>query len=99
MTMRGALSSRVRKRRVHPGSWVSVPVNMIEKIDLLGTIPCRDHQHHHARINLREPPAENRLARVLYDLLRHPGRLSRNTWTRRRSEDEMERRCFGGYFA
>jgi hypothetical protein len=39
-------------------SWVSIPASMIEEINLLGTMKCKDHNHHVASIRFKEPQSE-----------------------------------------
>jgi hypothetical protein len=36
-------------------TWVSVPVSMIEKVEWLGKVPCKDHQHDHVRLFMKDP--------------------------------------------
>lgn len=49
-------------------TWVRVPLVMITKIEWLGKLPCRDHQHDFVRLFLREPKDQEAL--VFADLLR-----------------------------
>jgi hypothetical protein len=36
-------------------TWTSVPVDIIEKIDVLGTVPCDDHAHHRVTLTFKAP--------------------------------------------
>ncbi|MBP1820956.1 hypothetical protein J3E61_004519 [Mycobacterium sp. OAE908] len=40
------------------GSWISIPLKMIQSIDSLGAAPCKDHTHHSARIRLNESQSD-----------------------------------------
>ena len=35
--------------------WVSIPIELIEGVDHLKTVPCKDHQHPLVRIKLKRP--------------------------------------------
>jgi hypothetical protein len=50
--------------------WTKIPVDMIERVEYVSNIRCQDHQHPLVRLFLKEPPAENKLAGVLSELLR-----------------------------
>jgi hypothetical protein len=52
------------------GSWIRIPVEMIDKVEHVATINCRDHEHPYVSLYLKEPPVDNTEARVLADLLR-----------------------------
>lgn len=51
--------------------WTKIPVDMIERVEFLSNIQCKDHQHPLVRLFLKEPPGENKAAAVLFELLRH----------------------------
>ena len=51
-------------------NWTKIPVEMIERVELLANIRCKDHQHPLVRLYLKEPPGENKVAAVLSELLR-----------------------------
>jgi hypothetical protein len=62
-------------------NWVSIPVGMIEKVEWLGNVPCKDHWHHFVYLTLKEQAAKNSQASVFSDLLRRssvssPGELA-----------------------
>lgn len=62
------------------GQWTTIPAEMIEKVEFLRTVPCRDHQHPLVRLFLKEPPASNPLATVFAELVRNsPQPASRPT--------------------
>jgi hypothetical protein len=50
--------------------WTKIPVEMIEKVEYATTIRCQDHQHPFVRLLLKDPPAENKVATLLAELLR-----------------------------
>jgi hypothetical protein len=35
--------------------WISVPASVVEKIDHIGTVSCKDHQHEYVRLHLKLP--------------------------------------------
>jgi len=49
-------------------NWVRVPVNSVERANVLGELPCKDHSHSLVSLQIKEPDSE--LARVLHNLLR-----------------------------
>jgi hypothetical protein len=51
--------------------WIPVPASVIEKVDLLGKIPCRDHEHDYVRLPLKKP--SNPETAVFADLLQAQG--------------------------
>lgn len=54
--------------------WVSIPASMIEEISLLGTRKCKDHMHHVAGIQFKEPQTEEGVvfARLITEQLANP---------------------------
>lgn len=65
-------------------TWNRIPVDLIERVDHLTTVRCKDHSHPFVRIHLREIEDDPRAAALL-DLLRARVAASR---TRRRQRDE-----------
>lgn len=55
-------------------AWTKVPLEMIEQVEHIGTINCRDHEHTRIRLYLRDPSSDNAVARVFADLLRNTAR-------------------------
>jgi hypothetical protein len=51
-------------------SWVKIPADMIDKVEYLATITCRDHEHPLVTLYLEDPPRQNPAAGALADLLR-----------------------------
>jgi hypothetical protein len=47
--------------------WIPIPVKMIDKVDYLGQVLCKDHTHHSVRITLNEPTHQE--AKVLASFL------------------------------
>lgn len=47
--------------------WIPVPVKMIDRVDHLGKIPCRDHEHDFVRLRFKMPTTDE--GRVLTELL------------------------------
>ena len=39
------------------GNWTSVPIDIIESIDVLGSVPCDDHSHHRVTLTFKTPKA------------------------------------------
>jgi hypothetical protein len=37
------------------GNWTSVPIDIIESIDELGSVPCDDHSHHRVTLTFKTP--------------------------------------------
>jgi hypothetical protein len=33
--------------------WITIPMSIIEKVEYLGKVPCRDHQHDHVHLHLK----------------------------------------------
>ena len=58
--------------------WVYIPVEMIDRIDYVGTRPCKDHAHNVATLYLKEPGSEEAkvLARVIMELVSSSPRRS-----------------------
>jgi hypothetical protein len=50
--------------------WIRIPIAIIEEVDHLTTIKCRDHEHPLVQIRFKEPPAENEAARAFAELAR-----------------------------
>jgi len=53
--------------------WTRIPVEMIEEVDFISTVPCRDHEHPFVRLSLKEP-TNDVVAQVFADLLRNSAR-------------------------
>ena len=49
--------------------WHAIPAGMVEGVQTLQTVSCRDHTHPLVRLFLRRPAKEDVSAGVLYDLL------------------------------
>lgn len=49
--------------------WIQVPTKIIEKVEFLHNVPCKDHEHPYVRIHLKSP-SDNPEAEVFSDLLR-----------------------------
>lgn len=49
-------------------SWTPVPVKMIQSVEHLGKVPCRDHEHDHVRLHVKPPTTDE--GRVLAAVLR-----------------------------
>src|SRR5262249_50996617 len=56
-------------------SWLKVPFDLIEKVEFLGTRPCKDHKHPFVRLHFKEPPKANPLAALFAGLVRSQSRL------------------------
>jgi hypothetical protein len=52
------------------GSWLKVPVEVVENIEFLGTRPCRDDEHPFVRVRLKDPPKDKTLATFFAGLAR-----------------------------
>jgi hypothetical protein len=37
------------------GNWVTIPLELIEDAEILGTVPCKDHAHPLVRLDLKTP--------------------------------------------
>jgi hypothetical protein len=55
------------------GPWLKVPGEVVESVDFLRTVPCKDHEHPFVRLHLKRPGKDHVLARFLADL----GQLAR----------------------
>lgn len=51
-------------------SWLQIPVDLVEQVDYLSTVKCRDHEHPLVQIRFKEPAADNEAARLYADLAR-----------------------------
>lgn len=51
-------------------SWIKIPVEIIEKVEHIDNVPCRDHEHPLIRLYIKEPPSDTKEAGILADLLR-----------------------------
>ncbi|TWT49006.1 hypothetical protein KOR42_39220 [Thalassoglobus neptunius] len=47
--------------------WIRLPVSLIQNIEPLGTVSCRDHKHERVRVALKRP--ESAESAIFYDLL------------------------------
>jgi hypothetical protein len=50
--------------------WISIPVDVIEQVTFLQTVPCRDHRHPLVMIQFKEPPPGDKAATVFAELAR-----------------------------
>jgi len=55
--------------------WIDIPTDMIEEAEVIGSRPCRDHEHPLARITLKAPTSDE--SRLLAALLRQTTRAQR----------------------
>lgn len=37
------------------GNWTSVPIDIVESVDVLGSVPCDDHAHQRVRLTFKKP--------------------------------------------
>lgn len=55
-----------------PGSscsqWTEIQVDLIERVEVMSEIECKDHTHPYVRLTLKDLPTENRQANVLASL-------------------------------
>lgn len=51
-------------------SWVRVPLDMVEGVEVLDRVPCADHEHPYIKLHFKSLPKENKEAAVLLELLR-----------------------------
>lgn len=35
--------------------WISVPIDLVEHVEVLGSAPCADHQHHRVAVTFKPP--------------------------------------------
>jgi hypothetical protein len=45
-------------------SWVQIPLDIVENIELLRVVGCKDHTHPFIKLYLKEPPTENSFANL-----------------------------------
>jgi hypothetical protein len=64
-------------------SWLKVPVDLIDSVEVLSEVPCKDHTHPLVRLHFRSPSVENKEATLLHELLK-------------RSSDRLEKITSGG---
>ena len=58
-------------------TWTAVPVELIEDIDFLGDVACKDHSHPLVRLNLKRPTGDGLVfSNLLEGLLSHVRRSS-----------------------
>lgn len=50
-------------------TWIEIPVDMIEKVDVLRYVRCKDHSHPYVRLTLKDVPKENTVASVFHSML------------------------------
>jgi hypothetical protein len=51
-------------------NWTAIPAHLIERVEFITEVACKDHRHPFVRLIFTEPQAENKQATVLADLLR-----------------------------
>ena len=56
------------------GEWISIPLDMVESVEVLGWSYCRDHMHPRVRLQLIEAATDNLHAQVFGQLLRAQSR-------------------------
>lgn len=50
--------------------WISIPSELIEEVEVLTTVACKDHEHPLVSIRFKEPPKDNDAARVFAEMAR-----------------------------
>jgi hypothetical protein len=50
--------------------WTKIPAEIVETVEFLGELPCRDHSHPLVRIHFKEPPPNDPFAAAFSSLLR-----------------------------
>ena len=51
-------------------SWTKIPLDLIEQIEFIRTVRCRDHEHPLVRLHLKEPDPANTVAAVFAALVK-----------------------------
>ena len=51
-------------------AWTKIPIELVERVEILGDQPCRDHSHPLVRVHFKEPSAQDTAAGVFASLLR-----------------------------
>jgi hypothetical protein len=54
-------------------NWTTVPADLIERVEFITEVVCKDHRHPYVRLILKEPESGNRQAGLLAQLLRNSG--------------------------
>jgi hypothetical protein len=54
------------------GTWIALPLSLIEKVNFLQNVKCEDHEHPLVLIQFKEPDASNEAAQVFAELARSP---------------------------
>lgn len=49
--------------------WVAVPLDIVQSVEVIGWTACHDHRHPIVKLQLHEPAPDNKMARMLIDLL------------------------------
>jgi hypothetical protein len=75
--------------------WLSIPIEIVETIDHLGTVPCKDHQHPLVRIKFKRPDETREDVAFLFNLISQMqaslARALRVVRTRKRSDTSLAR--------
>ena len=58
------------------GTWIQIPLDIVQNIELIRVISCKDHTHPLVRLQLKEPPKENPVGSLFAGLLRQMGAAS-----------------------
>lgn len=62
--------------RCHPDAWVHVPVDVIERVELIVHVPCDDHDHPFVHVYFKSPPESDSQAYLFSQLLRRTAETS-----------------------
>jgi hypothetical protein len=54
------------------GTWIALPLSVIEKVTFLQNVRCEDHEHPLVLMQFREPDAHNEAAQAFAELARSP---------------------------
>jgi hypothetical protein len=58
------------------GPWLKVPGEVVESVDFLRTVPCKDHEHPFVRLHLKEPKKDDPVGTFFADLHRRSQRTA-----------------------
>lgn len=72
----------------HCRDWVNIPLHLIEAVEVIGKVPCKDHAHTLVKLYFKDPGHAE--AKVFFSLLKV---LSENSKISQSSSDIMRQRC------
>lgn len=75
------------------GNWTKIPLELVQSVEVIGWLGCKDHKHPIIRLELHEPKSENKLAVVLFELLTAKDSVTAVPPTMHSPEDDLSRKA------